>query len=220
MQKDFLFGALLREVGVVARHDVLFGTLGLCLVVVASRSKTAWLGRLIRLPIRLYNRLFSRPATQVADAYAALHGALHHLLQYLCFTGGVGEEPLTARADAPRLAETARQMLRSLETLQAARTGATREPRAGAVTPVDRPAGPVALDRSTWLAHIFHGPIAPPRMLWIRAAGAVATIALVGALLARSISGAIAYHPTYVQRMHAQGAASTLREESERETSR
>jgi hypothetical protein len=190
-QKDFLFGALLREVGVATRRDSILATLSLTLDV--ATSKKSWLARLVRLPLTLYDRTLSAPATRVADAYAALNGAFHYLVQYLCLARGVGEELLTARANVPRLVDTSRRMLAQLDGREQA--GDARELL-----------GSTSRDRAAWLARIFQGPHAPRRFHWMRLLGGIAVAAALGLLLFRSVSSAIAYHPTYVQRMSAQSS--------------
>ena len=202
-QKDFLFGALLRELGVASRRDVIFATLSLSLDVVSSRTATPsdarlgqylknWLSHLVRLPLTLYERLLAAPAIRVADAYPALNGALDYFIQYLCIERGVGEELLTARANVPRLLETSRRMLAELDRSQ----------------PTDqmRDLFHASRDRAAWLARIFQGPVAPRRFQWMRVVGAVAITTLVGALILRSVLDAIAYHPIYVGRMSAKSA--------------
>jgi hypothetical protein len=181
-----LFGALLRELGVVARRDVIFATFGVTVAALATSANP--FARLFFLPFAAYGRLFATPAAKVADAYAALNGALHHLIQYLSFARGVGAELLTARANVPRLVETTAQMLALAES-------AKPPERAGRVL------GAPSADRAPWLARVFHGgALARPRFPWMRVLGGVAVAALSVALLVRAVSDAIAYHPTYVQR--------------------
>jgi hypothetical protein len=185
-QKDFLFGALLHEMGVVARHDVLFATFGLFVEVVSARR--GWLSPLVRLPVTVYEHLLAGAAVKVADAYAALNGALHPLIQYLCFLRGVDERLLTARADVPRLMQTSAVMIAQLE--RKASTAAERSilrttPR----------------DRAAWLARLFYEPLGPPGFRWARALGGAVFAAALASVAVRQVSDAIAYHPTYVARM-------------------
>lgn len=198
-QKDFLFGALLRELGVAARRDSILGTLRLTLDVATSGKGI--FTRVLRFPLTLSEALLGAPATRVADAYAALNGAFHHLVQYLCFVQGVGEDLLTARANAPRMIETSRQMLAELDQ----RASAAPAPNEGARD--NDPLQASSRDRVAWLVRIFQGPIAARRFRWMRLLGAVAAVAAIGFLLFRSVASAMAYHPTYLQRMSAQSAA-------------
>jgi hypothetical protein len=185
-QKDFLFGALLREIGVIVRHDVYFGTIGLTIAVIASGP--SFFARLVRLPLSLYERFFSAPAAKIADAYAALNSGLHHLVQYLCYVRGADEKLLTNRANMPRLIETSRTMLAKLER---------DEPEAG-----ERDAfRATPRDRADWLTTVFEAGMAPGRVRWGRILVAVAFATLAGFFVVRSIRASIAYHPTYVERM-------------------
>jgi hypothetical protein len=183
-QKDFLFGALLHEMGVVARHDVLFATIGLFVEVASARS--GWLSPLVRLPVTLYEQLVAGAAVKVADAYAALNGALHPLIQYLCFLRGVDERLLTARADVPRLMQTSAVMIAQLDRKPAAERSLLR------TTP---------RDRAAWLARLFYEPLGPPGFPWARALGGAVFAAALATVVVRQVSDAIAYHPTYVARM-------------------
>lgn len=198
-QKDFLFGALLREIGVVLRQDTLLSTIRSSLEVASSRAKS--LDRFfVRPPIVLYERFLSGPAAKVGDAYAALHAGFHHLIQYLCFVRGTDEALLTARADEPRLVKASHEMLARI-------ANEANEPNAANAANV---AGDLDLFRATprsrvaWLARFFHAPLARPTVRWGRVLGALAFAALAGVFVVRSVRDAIAYHPTYVARMKAQ----------------
>jgi hypothetical protein len=195
-QKDFLFGALLREAGVIARRDVYFSTLAWSLEVASIRAPARVLGQLLRLPLSFYERFLSIPAAKVADAYAALNTGLYPLVQYLCFLRGTHEALLTARADVPHMVETARVMLTRLE----------REPPLPAEKDAFRA---TPRDRAIWLTHVFQGRLVKGRVFWGRVAGATLAALLVGAFAVRSVADAIAYHPTYERRMKAQAAKST-----------
>jgi hypothetical protein len=190
-QKDFLFGALLRQIGVVARHDVYFATVALSWHVVSSRA--GWFSHVLRAPLTFYERFLAAPAARVADAYAALNSGLHHLVQYLWLLRGTGESLLTARADLPRLAGTSRIML-----TEVARSEQSAQERQ------DFHATP--RDRMVWLTSVFHGQLFPGRLRWGRVIVALAVAAAAGVLAAQSISQAVAYHPIYVERMKSQAA--------------
>jgi hypothetical protein len=185
-QKDFLFGALLREMGIVARHDVLFATIGLFVEVLSAGR--GWASPIVRLPVAIYENLLAGPAAKVADAYAALNGALHPLIQYLGFERGVDERMLTARADVPRLMHTSRLMSAQLD----------RKPPTAAERSILRT---TPRDRAAWLARFFYEPLGPPGFRWARALGGAVFAAALASLVVRQVSEAIAYHPTYVTRM-------------------
>jgi hypothetical protein len=189
-QKDFLFGALLCEMGVVARHDVLFATIARTIETLAGKG---WLSHGVRLPVTLYQALLAGPGAKVADAYAALNGALHYLIQYLCLACGAEPDLLTARASVPRLMQTSREMMARVDR------------KTPAAARVIRGAGP--RDRAAWLVDNFYGPLAPPGVPWVRALGGAVLVALGAALLFRYASAAVAYHPVYEARMKSQQAA-------------
>jgi hypothetical protein len=203
-QNDFLFGALLRELGVVARHDVLFSTLRWSICVFWSGP--GWVARFFRLPIALYDRLLSAPAENVADAYAALNTGLHPLVQYLSFLAGVDEKLLTARANMPRLITTSRAMLAELDREVPGQEGLA------AFRMTTR-------DRVAWLTRIFHASLAPRRIRWVRVLGGVVLAAVAAFFVVRSVSDAVSYHPTYVERMKSQSLQSGVKA-TERESSR
>lgn len=195
-QKDFLFGALLREVGVVARRDVLFATIALAVDTVLA--KTPRLHRVVvGGPRALYARLFAAPAAKVGDAYAALNTGFHHLIQYLCFVRGTDETLLTARANEPQMVRTSHAMLARIES---------EEPQAS-----DRHATLDATTRAriAWLARFFHAPLAPRRVAWVRVLSTVLLLVVAGLVVGRWVRDAIAYHPTYVARIKAQAARAT-----------
>lgn len=173
-QKDFLFGAILREMGVVLRHDTLFSTMRLAIEVASQRVPFIY-RFLVRPPLLVYERFLSWPAARIGDAFAALNGAFHHLVQYLTFERGAGTEHLTARANEPQLVKVSHGLL-------------------------ERPEADDG--RIQWLARYFHAALAPARKVrWARMAAALAITAALGFLLVRSVNDAIRYHPQYVQRM-------------------
>jgi hypothetical protein len=94
--KDFLFGALVRELGVVQRGDSQLQTFKL---VLGARI----------------GRIATRVATRIADTFTVLNFARHHFLQYLHHRATGATELLTARARGERLDDT------SLKIVAAAR---------------------------------------------------------------------------------------------------
>jgi len=182
--KDFLFGAIVRELGRIQRHEDRAATLGL----VARR----WLARRPGLA-RAFERVagplravFTRYPAFIGDAFAALNFARHHLIQDLARRAWHREELLTARALAPQLERRSGEILAGLDADQ------TREPRSAGATP---------RRRLVWMGAMAHRPVRDARSLRrrrIAMAGVVAT-ALV-ALIAGVIQ-AVVYHPTYVERM-------------------
>lgn len=96
--KDLLFGALVRELGVVEREDCQLETI-----------KLAFGQRLAGI--------MARPASRIADAYAALNFARHHVVQYLYYLWSGDREQLTQRARADRLADMSQKLLARVRDL-------------------------------------------------------------------------------------------------------
>jgi len=189
-QKDFLFGALLREMSLVMSRDTFLSTLRLAL------------GRGGNRIVGVYERFLSGPAARVADAYAALNQGLHQLIQYLSFVRGGADAWLTTRANAPRLIQTSKELLEHLDRAAIP----TVERQLLAATP---------RNRLLWLSPLFHAPLGRRRDRGLRLA-AVLTLALAaGVLLLFALRDAVDYHPIYVERMHSaaptQGASSDER---------
>ncbi len=182
--KDFLFGAIVRELGRIQRHEDRAATLAL-----AARRGLDRRPGLARAAERVAGPLravFGRYPALVGDAFAALNFARHHLIQDLARRAWHREELLTARAYAPELERRTGEILAGLEADQ------TREPRTAGATPRRRLA---------WMGALAHRPVRDERALRrrrIAVAGVVATA--LGALIAGVIQ-AVVYHPTYVERM-------------------
>jgi hypothetical protein len=183
-QKDFLFGALLAQVGAVRRHDSLFTTF--------SHAFTAWNPFGLRLIGRalgaLYMRFASRQAAFVADSYAALSFAAHHLVQHFHFLRTRDESVLTARGDATLLNRTSRDILDALAKKKP--TGLDRQ--LFRATP---------RNRLVSLSRFFYGPILEEHGRRFRFVAALAAAAVVCTLVAAAVANAVTYHPTYVDRI-------------------
>lgn len=188
-QKDFLFGALLREIGGVRRYESLFSTIELTLN--WRSSKASWLSRLfMAAAIEPYKRLLSGPAAMVADAYVALNHGLHHLIQYLLHVRDDDSPLLTARAGVPDLLRTSKIILD-----RAATSMVTAEDRKLlAATP---------RNRLIWLSRFFHRPLFAERDQRLRRIFAFVFAAAFCALFVRAVDDAFRYHPHYVERMSA-----------------
>jgi hypothetical protein len=193
-QKDFLFGALLREMGTLARRDTFVATLWYSLALAWPR--TSWLYRLFIRPANaLYHQFLSGPAARVADAYAALNHGLYHLMQYLCFLRGEDETRLTARASVPRLVETSRGMLERIGE-----------------RPHDDEHGLLAAharNRLLWLSPFFHAPLASRRNRAMRLVGGVTLAVILAILAVTAVRDAVDYHPTYLDRVRSEETQST-----------
>jgi hypothetical protein len=158
----------------------------------------------IRAFLALYGRLISGPVSTVADAYAALHQGLHHLIQYLCFLRGENEEYFTARANAPKLIRTSKELLDRVD-----KSALGEQER--------RLFRSTLRDRLHWLALFFYTPITPPSRGRLRTIWAASIALILGIGIALGAREAIRYHPIYVERMQseanrsAQGAADDAR---------
>ncbi len=185
-QKDFLFGALLRELGALRRRDTLLSTLRLSYLELSSGSRL--LRRVNGALGELFDRLFSRAPAFVADAYVALNHGRDPLIQYYAYLRSRREEPLTARADAPLLYRTSRDLLEALE----------REPPSAE----DRQLFRATLrNRLVSLSRFFYAPVMEQHTrVFRRAAAALAMVGLAG-LLSVWVSRSVDYHPVYVERM-------------------
>jgi hypothetical protein len=96
--KDLLFGALVRELGIVRRQESLFSTVKLLF-----GPRVA--------------RITSRQRSRIADAYAAMNFARHHLIQYVHYLRTRSTELLTARAKSDALHRTSMRILTQIDTV-------------------------------------------------------------------------------------------------------
>jgi hypothetical protein len=101
-------------------------------------------------------------------------------------------DPFTARADAPRLELTSRHMIHALEQEKGKRSGGLlrASPRS----------------RVLWLTRFFNTPLAP-RVRLARVLGALVVAGALALVVGRSISTAVAYHPTWLSRMRSHAAS-------------
>lgn len=186
-QKDFLFGALLREIGAVQRRDPLLFTLTLSL---NGRLAAApgWVQATGRAIGSAYHRFLSRYPAYIADAYVALNRGFDHLIQFLHHVETGSDSVLTARADGPALARVSSEILQSVSREQPA--------------PVDRPASRATV-RERLIQLSQHGQVPLPeqssktgRLMFKVALSLVALMALGAATLE-----SLAYRPIYDERM-------------------
>ena len=172
-QKDFLFGALLREMGTLASHDSLLATIRLALAT--------------RISFGFYDRFLAGPAARIADAQVALNQGLHHLIQYLSFLRVGAASPLTTRANAPRLIQTSKDLFDHMDRAAIA----TVERQVLAATP---------RNRLLWLSHLFHAPLGRRRDRGLRLVAALAVALLASGALFLAVRDAVDYHPIYLER--------------------
>jgi hypothetical protein len=190
-QLDFLFGAILRELGSFERRDGALNTLRHAFAL--AQPKASWLSRHVIGGLgRFFERFLAGPAAIVGDAYAALNHGLHHLIQYLYTLREERLLPhLTARADEPRLLMSSKDILEEAADDKSPLSHATRR-------------------RLLWLSQLVHVSLVVEPRRKLRWVGSLA-FALVGCLLlVQAVRTAIHYHPSYVQRMN-KGAPSDER---------
>jgi hypothetical protein len=193
-QKDFLFGALLREMAMLASRDTYLSTIRLSLSL--AEPKASRLSRaVIRGTIGFYDRFLAGPAARVADAHAALNQALHHLIQYLFFLRGEPASLLTVRANAPRLIQTSKDMLERMDR--------------AAIPAVERQLlRATPRNRLLWMSQFFHARLGRRRDRTFGLVAALAFALLAGAGILFAVREAIDYHPIYVERMKSQASRS------------
>ena len=178
--KDFLFGALVRELGIVRRQETQLATVKLML------------GARIA-------HFTSRYRSRIADSYAALNFARHHLIQYLHYRWSGEPDHLTARGRSERLLETTKQIL-----LQVAPEPAKQhaKPQDDDARRAERPRS--LRSRLVWLSRFFPEPIVDRRDAKLRKLTAAAVIAAVLVAVGIMTKQSINYHAIYAQRIEAQ----------------
>lgn len=186
--RDFLFGALVHELGAIQRRDDRLSTLGLVLRRWIS-TRGPRLRKLIARVGRAREVALARYPTLVADEYAALNFARHHLIQYLAWQAWQREDQLSARAYAPELERHTADILRAVDA----------EMRRTESTPGKRPSPVIA--RLAWLSELVRAPVRNRREILVRRiATAAVGLACAGAL-GVGVAQAIGYRATYVERM-------------------
>jgi hypothetical protein len=189
-RKDFLFGALLREMALLQSRDSFLTTLRLALTGGRTSRLCRW------LIAGVYDRFLSGPAARVADAEAALNHGLHHLIQYLMFVRTGSDVGLTARANAPRLIQKSKDLLDHMEN-----KAIPTEHRLLAATP---------RNRLHWLSQLFHAPLTRRPDWTQRITVALIVLFLAGGALWLAALNAVDYHSIYLERARsgapAQGA--------------
>ncbi|MFC1611831.1 hypothetical protein ACFL6C_12785, partial [Myxococcota bacterium] len=194
-QKDFLFGAVLHQLGSLQRGDTLAATLAL-----TSREYLAGVSgvtrAIARFPGSLIQRFFSRHPAILADAYAVLNQGRNHLIQYLHYSRTKSQDLLTTRAATPRLFRVSQQIL---------------EKTAGEeVTGEDRQLLRASLrNRLVWISRHFYLPIPETRKSRVGVVITVGMLFAAATVLAVSINESIEYHSDYLERMRQQQVGQT-----------
>ncbi|GAH45581.1 unnamed protein product, partial [marine sediment metagenome] len=184
--KDFLFGALVRELGLIERRDdhmlTVAHAFALWLRKRPAKLTKAW-RRGFQLPYRLFLARF--PAL-LADAYAALNYARPHLVQYLAWQVWRREDQLTARAYPPVLQRQSEQIF---ATLAADKKAAGSD---------------LAKRRLVWMSAFGREQLRSRRATIARRIvfAGFGLALLIGAAV--GVKRALDYHPTYVKRIEQQ----------------
>ncbi len=185
--KDFLFGALLREQGVIEQRNQLLSTVSLALTL-AHPYFPSLITKGIDGLRRLYAMTFSKYPDLVADAYAALNFGRNHLAQYLSYLFTDTRGNLTARANKSTLYGISRQIIRDAEITEPSREDL-------------QPFRSTVRNRLIWLSEFFYGSVKGPSERIIRQisilTAALLFIAVAGAFLEDSYT----YHSVYQARM-------------------
>jgi hypothetical protein len=185
-QKDFLFGALLREVGAALRGDGLLETLRLAVAIQWERLTPPTRAALALLR-GVHRRVAAADGARIADTWTALNHGRDPLIQYLFLEldPQAGEQGLTIRGDAPALFRRSRALADAAFARQL-----TGEPAA-------------LRQRILDLAEMMRAAVADPaesRRATIRRAAVVACVAIVA--LGFAVRSAVVYDPVYQARMH------------------
>lgn len=188
-QKDFLFGAILREFGRAQRRESLWATLLLTFVeelertTSLTRTITGWVSE-------LYQRIASRYPTFLADSYVVLNHGRDHLFQYLFMERSDRLTHLTARADAPHLLRLSHEILRSIT----AEETTAEDQQIFRATP---------RNRLVWLSRYLEVSLPEPHVRRFRIAVAALVVVTLGATLAFAVQGSVIYSGVYAERMQA-----------------
>lgn len=198
--RDFLFGALVHELGLIERRDdhMLSVTMAFSrwLRRRSDRLRTLWQ----RWAVRPYLLIVARYPALLADAYTALNYGRNHLVQHLAWRVWERDDQLTARAYPPELERQTEEIFDTLraESKRRASQPAVRATAAG--EDMDR-------RRLVWLTWFAHKRLRTRRAVLARRLSYAAVGLAVVVAVALGVKHAIDYHPTYVERMHAQQQA-------------
>ncbi|HUP55975.1 MAG TPA: hypothetical protein VM598_00880, partial [Bdellovibrionota bacterium] len=184
--RDFLFGALLREQGILELRHQFLGTFSIA-VVHACRHvpmRFAWTLGLFR---DLYAATFSKYPDMLADAYAALNSGRNHLTQALFHQLTGQERMLTVRADETALYVTSRAILAEVTEIPP--------------TAEDLPLRSTLRNRLMWLSEFFYRPMPDPSSPWMRQLtwGSILIVTLIVAQ--HFVTETLLYREVYAARM-------------------
>ncbi len=188
--KDFLFGALVREIGRIQREESLFTTLVLAIEQKFSKN-LPWFDKLYSGAFSFCQRFLSRAMAVLADGYTSLNFAHHHLIQYLYYLTWRDEKLLTERADGLSLQRVSKEIFKMVADSKPDRMDL--QPRRATIR-----------NRLVWLSQFSLIGLAEAKNRSMRMIVTVvlSLAALVGVGLL--IKNAVDYHPTYIERMSRQ----------------
>lgn len=185
--RDFLFGALLREQGVLDLRQEILGSFSIAFVH-ACRHLPMFLGQILSFLKDIYGTGFSKYPDLLADSYAALNSGRHHLTQHIYFQLTGYERMLTTRGD---------------ETLLYA-TSTTIFSEVGAISPTKEDALPLRStlrNRLIWLSEFFYRPLPHESSAWLRQLSMGALLITVLIVVHHFVHESIEYDHVYTARM-------------------
>ncbi len=190
--KDFLFGALVRELGLIERRDDHMLTVAHAFHTWLSKRPPA-LGKVwTRLASKPYTLVLARYPALLADAYTALNYGRNHLVQHLAYQTWAKDDLLTARAYPPVLERQTETIFDEL----------SRD---------DTPAAAHDLNhrRLVWMSWFSHARLRSRRATLARRVAFAGVGVAVAISLGLGVKRALDYHPTYKKRIEAQERATT-----------
>ncbi len=187
--KDFLFGAMVRELGVIKRGDQHAHAAALAMAQwLGPRASLARMRRILGWIAAPYKLVFARSRAIIEDGFATLNFAHNHLVQYLAWRFWQRDDVLTARAYAPEMEDQSDEIFFNVLGW---------EPSGSESDPGDRD----LRDRLLWLSEHGAKPMHTRRGLLVRRL-ALAGIALAGLIaVGAAVKRASDYHPTYLERI-------------------
>lgn len=188
--RDFLFGALTRELGAIERRDNQIATLFLVWDL-WSRRRHAIIRKFF-VVLQKFAQFFSgRLPTIVADAYAALHFARDHMIQYLFYLETGRRDLLTTRASPEALEGRSTKLLELVEDWK------PKWYERFVLAPSIR-------NRLVWLSRLCDQPITEKREIWLRRILIAVFSASALMALGLTVKGSVDYHSVYEDRIRRQ----------------
>lgn len=182
--RDFLFGLLLHQIGVIKRSEYFFLT-PLYVFHHWSSSLPRWIDSTAELIINGFRSLFYKYWAIVSDSYTALNFGLYHFLQYLHLFLRHDSALITQRADPLTLNQVAGRILNLTRLRHTEIEGDSLAQS--------------AKTRIIWLSQYFYTPIPEPRAnsrRWV-----LITVVTIAGLWGtfQALQEAWNYHPIYLK---------------------